>query len=287
MNKILFAIAILITFSFTFKNKKFKGPEGFVFIPSGTVTVDSDSKYSCAAFWMSDHEVTNKEYRDFLKSLKKSGKTGEFENALPDTLQWLKVEGDLDAMANTYFWHPAYDNYPVVNISKEGVQEYCEYITQKYRAIYGDVIQDFRLPTRMEWMYAASSGKSNQIYPWGGSKLRNEKGEFLANFRPIGDQNITMSESGPVVVSDSLFTSELFLDGGFYTVEVQSYEPNDFGLYNMSGNVAEMVAKEDIVVGGSWYSPGYDIRIQSKKSFDGPSPFVGFRPVMSYLAPEK
>lgn len=254
-----------------------------MFIPSGTVTVDSDNKYSCNAFWMASHEVTNLEYRGFLASLKAEDRMDDYKKAVPDTMQWMELGGFMDKMTNMYFWHPAFNNYPVVNISKEGAQLYCKYATEEYRKIYGDVIQDFRLPTRLEWMYAASSGKSNQTYPWNGPYLRNEKGEFLANFRPVGDRNITMTENGPEVVADSLMMHQSFHDGGFFTVASDSYQPNEFGLYHMSGNVAEMVAKEDVVVGGSWGSPGYDIRIQSTEKFEKPNPFTGFRPVLSFI----
>jgi formylglycine-generating enzyme required for sulfatase activity len=283
MKKIVLITTVLCGLSFTFKNKKFKGPEGYVFIPSGSIEMEGQI-YSCAAFWMSDHEVTNAEYREFLDALKAEGKMEDYNKAVPDTAAWNEIGGFMDPMKKHYFSHPTYANYPVVNISKQGAIMYCKYVTEQYLSIYGNVIQEFRLPTRMEWMYAAASGTINARYPWNGPYLRNEDGDLMANFRQVGDHNITLTENGPEVVNDSLRYREVILDDVFITAPVNSYWPNDYGLYNMSGNVAEMVSKEDVAVGGDWHVTGYDIRITAKKKFDKPSPFVGFRPVMSFMA---
>ena len=78
---------------------------------------------------------------------------------------------------------------------------------------------DFRLPTEAEWEYAASGGRTQSMFPWGNYYLRNKKGCLLANFKP-GRGNYPE-------------------DGGFYTVRADAYWPNDFGLYNMAGNVSE------------------------------------------------
>jgi sulfatase modifying factor 1 len=75
------------------------------------------------------------------------------------------------------------------------------------------------LPTEYEWEYAARGGRIGNKYPWGGPYARNSKGCMLANFKPLrGNYGV---------------------DGGVYPVRVDSYFPNDFGLYNMSGNVSE------------------------------------------------
>jgi len=145
------------------------------------------------------------------------------------------------------------------------------------------VINDFRLPTKYEWVYAAKAGREGAVYPWNGPKLRNEKGCFLANFKVVGDQNIRKTNGSEVVVVDSLKIGRAYIDGAFMTAPSNSYEPNDYGLYNMSGNVSELVAKEDISMGGHWNSVGYDIRVVSEERFEKANPFVGFRPVLSYI----
>ena len=283
MKKIVFILIAIVILSFTFKSKKFKSPEDFVFIPSGKIEMQGEI-YSCNAFWMAEHEVTNGEYKFFLEDLKKNNRMGDYNAALPDTNQWTEHGGYMLPMRDHYFSHPAYTNYPVVNVSKKGAELYCSYLTEKYRSMYGDVIQNFRLPARKEWMYAAASGKNNSIYSWNGPYLRRSNGHCQANYRKVGDHNITLTENGPEVVADSLHYQEVIINEVYITAPSQSYWPNDFGLYNMCGNVAEMVADKDVAVGGDWHLPGYDIRILSEQKFDGPNPFTGFRPVLSFVS---
>ena len=151
------------------------------------------------------------------------------------------------------------------------------------------------MPTESEWEYASRGGLKHSPYPWGGPYIRNANGCFLANFKPMRGNYID--------------------DGGFHTVHVFSYSPNEYGLFNMAGNVAEWTSnafdesaynfnhdlnadyvyeakdsdppamKRKVIRGGSWKDIGYYIQTGTKtyEYQDTSKCYIGFRCVMTYL----
>ncbi len=143
----------------------------------------------------------------------------------PDTLVWLSdfSYAANEPMTESYFSHPAYRDYPVVGVTWRQARAFTVWRT-RYNDAYKEsrhlpTRSPYKLPTEAQFEYAARGGRIGTDYPWGGPYIKNAKGCLLANFKP-GRGNYTD-------------------DGGAYTVNVKSYFPNDYGLYNMAGNVAE------------------------------------------------
>lgn len=220
----------------------------------------------------------------------------------PDTMVW-KTDysySQNDPMVRGYYNHPSYDDYPVVGVSWEQAKAFSHWRTQLYQGVASarkmpmNARMDYDLPAETEFEYAARGGNTKTKYPWGGPYIRNTKGCLQANFKPgRGDYSS---------------------DGGIYTVGVRSYFPNDYGLYNMSGNVAEwtktaynkssgpllhdlnpnftyVAGKDDskylkrkVVKGGSWKDTGYFLQnaVSTYEYQDQQRSYIGFRCVSAY-----
>lgn len=168
----------------------------------------------------------------------------------PDETVWINDFNNAynEPYMRMYFNHPGYDDYPVVGVSWEMATAYCVWRTNTFRESLnlppGQTIEPFRLPTEGEWEYAGRAGKNENKFPWSTDELQSEKGCFLANFKP-GDGDYTQ-------------------DGHIITSRVSSFAPNEFGLYDMAGNVSE------------WTSTGF--------SESGPAQMNDMNPELHYDA---
>ena len=226
-------------------------------------------------------------------------------NVYPDTLAWMHdyAYSFNEPYTNDYYSHTAYDDYPVVGVSWKQAVAFTKWRTQEMnkflRANKQQGTPDFRLPTESEWEYAARGGQDLSPYPWGGPYTRNNKGCFLANFKPLRGNYVA--------------------DGGLKTVKVASYNPNGYGLYDMSGNVAEWtsnafdesafsyahdmnsdyhynaneddhpVLKRKVIRGGSWKDIAYFIQ-NSTRTYeyqDTAKCYIGFRCAVDFLGRDK
>ncbi len=229
-------------------------------------------RVTVAAFLLDPQEITNANYRKFLESV-----GPEQRNAMmPDSTVW--HEAGFRFSWRAYFEGTVFDRHPVVAITHSQAQAYC--------ASHGK-----RLPSEAEWEYAARAGRAGGIYPWQGYEPRNKSGAYLANYNN--------GRSGYAA------------DGYAFTAPVGAYEPNAWGFYNMSGNVAEWVEDafsptysvlsdfnpihEDeaeemrVVRGGSWASDAFyiGVGVRDAQPRDEASPFVGgrcARDVANFLA---
>jgi len=212
----------------------------------------------------------------------------------PDTTAWIRdfAYSYNEPMHNDYFWHDAYGEYPVVGISWLQAKAFCNWRTLNKNSYQKDrkaaFVNSFRLPSEAEWEYAARGGLQAASYPWGGPYTKNDRGCFMANFKPL--------------------RGDYAADQALYTVEAKSYEPNDFNLYNMAGNVSEWVSasydpssyeyistinpsvndvnnQRKVVRGGSWKDVAYYLQVSSRdyEYADSARSYIGFRTVQDYM----
>ena len=204
------------------------------------------------SLYASKYEVSNQLYGAFINSLKKNNKVDFLAIAKIDSLQWLSKESYNKPYEYYYHLHPAFNDYPVVNITYEGAVLFCKWLTDEYNASpkrrFKKVI--CRLPSEKEWMTAPKGGSSSAKYSWEGNKYL-----INCNYRSANEDSVN-----------------------YYTVSVKTYQPNGFGLYNMCGNVAEMIQDKNIIKGGSWLDTIENLSIDAQKPHDGTAmTSVGFR----------
>jgi len=212
----------------------------------------------------------------------------------PDTTVWIRdfAYSYNEPMHNDYFWHDAYSDYPVVGVSWQQAKAFCEWRTlwhnQARKERGKHFVSRYRLPSEAQWEYAARGGLQAATFPWGGPYAKNDRGCFMANFKPL--------------------RGDYAADQALYTVEADAYEPNDFNLYNMAGNVSEWVDssydpgsyeyastinpsvndpnnKRKVVRGGSWKDVAYFLQVSSRdyEYADSARSYIGFRTVQDYM----
>ena len=233
-------------------------------------------------------EVSNADYQLFLEDLLRQRKFAHLDTAAVQSADYVALLGaaadSIPPAELLALGLPTAPDHPVTNISNRAAQLYAEWLTQAYnndpKRREGPAVR-FRLPTRAEHEYAARGGREHAPYPWGGPYLRNSKGCFLANLNvleytpPANPDYEGVSSGEPVSAS-----KEDCADGSWLTTPIDSYFPNDYGLYNMSGNAAEMTAVDGETVGGSWLDGPEPLQIGRMVKRSLPSPVVGFRLVM-------
>ena len=229
----------------------------------------------------------------------------EVVNIYPDTLCWAHdfVYSYNEPMVLNYFNNPQYDNYPVVGVSWRQAKAFSFWRTQlRMSWLAGKEYafeHEFRLPTEAEWEWGARGGNELATYPWGGPYTTNRNGCFLSNFKP---------QRGNYIADDN-----------FYPGIVAHYHPNDWGLFDMSGNVAEWcedafdeaatnfthdmnptyvyyatkddspVKKRKVIRGGSWKDVSYYMTVYARtyEYQDTCKSYVGFRNVQSFMGRQR
>lgn len=256
----LFTVSfVAITLLFGFSKSKNSRNNDFVKIPYKT------------PFWMLNREVNNADYQLFINDLKNKGKTNQLAIAQVQNDKWLS-ESDPDnaPFAKYYSSHPTYANYPVVNVTYEAAQLYCEWLTQKEN----NPNISYRLPTKEEWIFAAKGGNAEAIYSCESNTLINKRGKSNCNFYRLSDEWVSKSDNGTLEIKAKKANE---IQNTSIPFPVDIYKSNAYGLYNCSGNVAEMISTKGIAMGGSYLSSGFDVRIESESSYSEANPTLGFR----------
>ena len=257
--------------------------------PEGaTVRVDT--------FWVENGAILSKTIERPLRE-PKDAVTNTIISVYPDTMVWSRdfQFSYNDPLLHGYFWMPGYAEYPVVGVTWEQANAFCHWRTSFLKDVGGMMTNAYRLPTEAEWEYAARGGRKMAMYPWGDKYARDSEGCFMANFKP--------------------YRGSYYDDMGVSTMSVKQFYPNDFGLYDMAGNVAEWTAsaysaianvsvhdmnpsysynarkddpdilKRKVVKGGSWKDVSYYLQCGVRTyeyQYESRS-YIGFRCVRSYI----
>ena len=208
------------------------------------------------SFYMDKHEVTNKEFKRFVDAtgyvtlaekkvyIKDTSTTHKTSTFAPGSLVFTpKEKNNIESHFSWWKWtvganwkHPngpesnieKLDNYPVVHISYEDATAYANWCNK-------------RLPTEAEWEYAARGGLKNNIYPWGNEPVSSNFCNYWTGQFPYFND-----------------TS----DGYYGLAPVMKFQPNNFDLYDMAGNVWEICS--------DWFDQDYYLTLSTNEPTKNP-----------------
>ncbi len=283
-------ICIVLTINISCKNSdpkkdKLVSKEGMVFIPGGNFDMGGDNEearsdefpkhqVTVSSFWMDIAEVTNAQFKKFVDE---TGYTTTAERKIDwDEISIMlppatpKPHDSLLSPASLVFkevstsnlndyskwwslvkganWKQPFgpgsdiigkENFPVVHVSWEDANAYCEWSGK-------------RLPTEAEFEFASRAGKINSVYTWGNEKVDN--GVLKAN---------TWDGEFP--------KKNTIKDKFYYAAPVKSFKPNNYGLYDLAGNVWEWCS--------DWYHANYYSMLPKQGSVDPTGPDSSYDPV--------
>lgn len=257
-------------------------------------------------------EITNLHWLEYLYTIKKDSSKAFYDSQIIDS-----AYHHVDSLNLDYLHYPQFRMYPVIGVSFEQANAYCKwrsdvvnkafnflnvekkYIKQrellKEKGI--DIYYEFRLPTISEWEYAASGGLKFEDFPHGIIKKINKitKKSFLSKGQKITNKNSCLeSLKEDLKKSMELFELQSNVKEDYWvkstntyincnqpneisTTEVFKFTPNNYQLYDMIGNIAEMISEKGVAKGGSFRDSYDDFNIKTNINYDRPQEWLGFR----------
>jgi formylglycine-generating enzyme required for sulfatase activity len=226
-------------------DSKTSTPEGMVLIPGSWFDMgdtfgdgEDDEKpvhqVYVNDFYLGKHEVTVGEFRKFVRATGYRTEAEKGDGAYVwDGSEWVK-KNDANWL---YPYFNQTDDHPVVCVSWNDVVAYCNWRSEEasLKLVYtingSNVSADFsakgyRLPNEAEWEYAARSGNKGYKYSWG-------------NGNPSGKNGGNIADEAAKRKFSSWSIWEGYDDGYIFTAPIGSFNANEFGLFDMTGNVWE------------------------------------------------
>jgi formylglycine-generating enzyme required for sulfatase activity len=252
--------------------------------------------------FIDETEIANIHYLEYLFYIKRDSSLKFYQSQIPDSTSWLGFIATLDtvdAYKAQYFNYPGYRYFPVVSISYEQAINYCKWRTDAVNRNIGsedlkkkypklkeyDYWFEFRLPTKEEWEFAATGGLDLDKNPIG-YEINLNTG-YLSKY--VKDKACQECLNRNKVTAEKLRKADFNTLEDYYTSPLNTiscelipsymyeFKPNGLGLYNMIGNVAEMVAEKWVAKGGSFITPLTEISVKKDFNYNGPQHWLGFR----------
>ena len=252
--------------------------------------------FSHSGLGIDEAEITNLDWRLFVAEAFPA-------DASSDDIRPAALPDPAALPVPDYYRSPFYAYYPVVGISYEQAQEYCRWRTQavnerlKQGSHFAGESVEYRLPTEAEWEEAAEvrSGLPYgttclelpvRVAPGAAAYLQKRAGSATP-VAQIAADIAAYNRRQPVRPWLNYAQAEPY----FLRLATPGYvyqgPPNDFGVYQLLGNVAEMVQERGLTKGGSYRDDLAACRIKARGHADGPAPTVGFRAVCVVRQPGK
>lgn len=296
-------------------NKK-TTPRNFKVVEIETKELEKSLKRIRGNIYASERELTNKDYWFFMEYLRTNGYDDLYNQFIQDISDYDELTKSL--MSRYHYTPVNYKEldskgkkqdllrYPAIDFKHEAAKAYCEWLTVQYNSQSKRKYKKvrFRLPTSDEWTMAALGYKDFQSwtleenvvsakakegkaplekfslaehsidYPWGISawdlknSITNRFDCYLANVKVVEEITCKGGIKG---------------DGWSFTSPATNYFANGMGLYDVIGNVAEMIDQPGIAMGGSWNDSPENCTITSSSTYEGSDIKVGMRLFMEVV----